>query len=317
MADKKNFVIINTQFIGDSILTNSLVQNIKRIYDDANVIMVVAPYMAEIAKYLKGVDDVVVWDRFNKDRGFIPTLRFVHNFPYKHVYASFPIYGTDRPVVISRLLGSRYVLCGKQKFFSNFRNSKYPVILDAETAQEEALQLLSGITRERLADVPNVLELPDKKISIIDGLEDYTVIIPASTRLSKEIPVELITDIISSCKEKKFVLLGSGDLVSNYSKRLANYKFDNLIDLANKTTLLDAAYIIKKSNAVISSDTGLMHISCALNKPTVALFFEDFTKKFIPKQGIYNCISITENHNLENVLDCLKKVTEQKELIHV
>ena len=317
MQDKKNFVIINTHFIGDNILTNSLVQNIKRIYENSNVIMVVPPYMEELAKYLKDVDDVVVWDRFNKDRGFWNTIKFAFNFPYKNIYAAFPIYGTDRPVIISKLLGAKYTICGKQKFFSKFRNSKYPFLIKAKTIQSEFLQLLNGLTKEKLQDVPNILNIPHEEYNLIKNINDYIVIIPTSTRKSKEIPIETIVELINNLKNRKIVFIGSGDFAKDYSSQLAKYNFENLIDITNKTNLTEAATIIKNATAVVSSDTGLMHISCALQKPTVALFFEKFTKSFIPDRNLYNCVSIVEDYNIDIILNSLAEVTNSKEYQNV
>lgn len=317
MKDKKNFVIISNHCLGDAILTNSLVQNIKRIYEDSNIIMVVAPYLAEFIRYLKDVDDVYVWDRYGKDQGFIKMIKYINNFPYKNIYASFPIYGTDRPVMLARLLGSKYVLCLKQKFFSNFRNSKYPIIAEKDNVQKMHLQLLSGITKEQLIDVPNVIELPEGNCALTEGLKDYFVIIPANTKKVKEFPLEITVDILTKCPNKKFVFVGSGNFASEYSKKLAEYNFKNLIDISNKTSLLDAAYVIKNAKAVISSDTGLLHLSCALNKPTVALFFQEHTKRFIPREDLYNCITYTEDYNTESILDSVEKVIKKGELEYV
>ena len=45
-----------------------------------------------------------------------------------------------------------------------------------------------------------------------------------------------------------------------------------LINLAGKTTLREAIYLISQCRLFISNDSGLMHIAGALNIPTVAIF---------------------------------------------
>jgi len=317
MESKKTFVVINTHFIGDTILTNSLVQNIKRLYENSKVVMVTSPALAEIAKYLKGVDEVYVWDRFKKDHGFINNLKFILKFPYKRPYAAFPIYGTDRPVLISKLIGAKYILCPLQKFFSRFRNSKYPIDCSPQNAQEQIMNLLTGITKEKLIDVPIIMEVPDKKIPAIENLQDYIVIIPTSTRTTKEFPIEMTKDIISNLQDNKIVFLGSGKFAKDYSEKLAEYNFENLIDLSGKTSLEDAAVIIKNSKAVIASDTGLMHMSCALQKPTLALFFEQNVGGFMPKKELYNCNVICDDYSIENIMKNFNEITGKKESINV
>ncbi len=46
----------------------------------------------------------------------------------------------------------------------------------------------------------------------------------------------------------------------------------NCVNLCGKTTLLQAIDLLALSQAVISNDSGLMHIAAALNKPLIALF---------------------------------------------
>lgn len=155
MAKRNTFVIINSYFIGDILLTNSLVQNIKRLFPDSKVVSLTSPKLVDIAKYQEGVDDVIVWDRKGEHKSFINMLKFAWEFPYKDIYACFPIYGLDRPVMLSRLLGAKYVLAPRNGFFSKFlRNSKYKYTPTTGTMQSQMLSLLKGVTTEELIDCP-------------------------------------------------------------------------------------------------------------------------------------------------------------------
>jgi heptosyltransferase-2 len=57
--------------------------------------------------------------------------------------------------------------------------------------------------------------------------------------------------------------------VAQEVQKLARTK---LINLAGKTTLREAIYLISQCRLFISNDSGLMHIAGALNIPTIALF---------------------------------------------
>jgi heptosyltransferase-2 len=57
--------------------------------------------------------------------------------------------------------------------------------------------------------------------------------------------------------------------VTQEVQKLARTK---LINLAGKTTLREAIYLISQCRLFISNDSGLMHIAGALNIPTIALF---------------------------------------------
>ena len=46
----------------------------------------------------------------------------------------------------------------------------------------------------------------------------------------------------------------------------------NSINLAGQTTLLELACIFKKAQLVVTTDSGPMHLACAVGTPVVALF---------------------------------------------
>ena len=313
MDKNKVFVIIHSNFIGDNLLTNSLVQNIKRLYKNSKVISVVQPEMAEVSKYQTGIDDVVIWDRKGKDKGFLKTVKFALNFPYKNIYACFPIYGMDRPVLLSRLLGAKYVLCPLQKTFSRLRNSIYPIPAKDKSCQENFANLLKGITKEEIINEKIRFNVPKVESKIINNLpKSYNVLVLTSTRKTKHIPIETAYEVINNLKEEKFVLLGNSETAKEYSNLLKEKNYPNLIDLTNKTTLLETFNIIKNAKSMITADTGLMHLACAVDTSFVSVFYEKDTVEYQPNEELYNCINITQNQTAENIVNAFRKLNKEE-----
>ena len=106
---EKVFLIFNTACIGDMLVTNTLVQNIKTYYPDSKVVFVCNSPFADVAKYQDGVDDVVAFDK-KKDKSLKGILNFVKRFPYKKPFASFVTYANERNLLISRLLGAKHII---------------------------------------------------------------------------------------------------------------------------------------------------------------------------------------------------------------
>lgn len=288
------------------ILTNSLVQNIKRLYTNSKVVALSSPELFDIAKYQESVDDVIIWDRKNKHKGIFATLKFVFNFPYKNIYACFPIYGMDRPALLSFLLNPKYIVCKIQTFFSHLRRMKYPLIQNNQSMQERFTQLLTGITNEKLTNVSIKYNIPDSiNSNVINNIknDDYTVLVAQGSKQIKDMPFELACEIIEKMPDTKFVYIGQGSTVKEFSEKISKKGYTNLIDLSNKTTPLEAAAIIKNAKGIITVDTGWMHIACAVGTPFVAMFFASGAELFIPNDEMYNCKVLNKDITSDNVID--------------
>ncbi len=310
--DEKVFVIVNSYLVGDILLVNSLVQNIKRIYKHSKIVMLSSERFVELAKYQKDVDEVIVWERNGYHKGFLNMMKFIKNFPYKNIFASFPIYGTDRPILLSFLLGSKYILFrNKKNIFKFLLKTKYK--FDCINAEDIPMQywhlnLLKGITKEKLIDCPIVYNIDSQTKNPVQD-ENYVVLCPISSRKSKDMPIETVKKIISDI-DKKVVLLGNGAASRELSEILKKENYTNLIDLTDKTTLQEAACVMKNSVGVISVDTGLMHMACAVAKEVVCVFYELKQSSFMPDSNIYKSKVIAENQTAENILNEFRILTE-------
>ena len=85
-----------------------------------------------------------------------------------------------------------------------------------------------------------------------------------------------------------------------------------MIDLANKTTLLETFNIIKGAKSMITADTGLMHLACAVETSFVSVFYEKDTVEYQPNEKMYNCINITQNRTADNIADAFKKLNKEE-----
>ncbi len=65
---EKCILVFNTACLGDVLLCNSLVQNIKMFYPESKVIFITDKTMKDAALYQEGVDDVVVFDKKGEHR---------------------------------------------------------------------------------------------------------------------------------------------------------------------------------------------------------------------------------------------------------
>ena len=54
----KTFLVYNTSYFGDTILTDALCRNLKRLYPESRLVFISNKPFADISRYMDGVDEV-------------------------------------------------------------------------------------------------------------------------------------------------------------------------------------------------------------------------------------------------------------------
>lgn len=120
---------------------------------------------------------------------------------------------------------------------------------------------------------------------VLNGLEEsiqdnYAVIVIGGTYYTKQIPEEKLDELIGQI-QIPIVLLG-GPADRKEAERIAQKHPEKVSALAGKTHLNESAEIIRRSQFVVSSDTGLMHMAAAYQKKTYSIWGNT-----VPEFGMY------------------------------
>ena len=297
-SETKIFLVFNTACFGDVLVCNSLVQNIKLAYPNSKVVFVCDKNFYEAAKYQKDVDEVAIYDKRGIHKGLDGFFRFIKTFAYKNPYAAFITYPNMRNYFAAKLLGCKYVVEGK-----NFRKSNL-------STQEQHTNLLTKITKQEIKNLPIefVVEnnIPEHLQSLINKNEKYIGLCALTKNPPKDMPIETAIDLIKKINQSasfKVILFGVGKNNRDYAEqlRLAGCDF---VDLVNKTSIYELAQVLKVCKALVSVDTGTMHLGYAVKTPVVSVFYEKITlNNWAPNPELYKAITISENQAGSNVYD--------------
>ena len=129
--------------------------------------------------------------------------------------------------------------------------------------------------------------------------EKYIAVVCGATYTTKQIPAETVCRLAAD-KRHDFVLLGDandGRRIEAVGAELG----DNVRNFCGQTTLNQSALLVKNAEAVITSDTGLMHIAAAFGKRIVAVWGNT-----TPQLGMYPYMPQIEGGfvNVEKELSC-------------
>ena len=129
--------------------------------------------------------------------------------------------------------------------------------------------------------IDNAASLKIKKL--IGDLDEYIVIVPSARWLTKRWPAERFASLIKKVSAPCVITGSKGDM--KIAQKIMGHKLqstehrvqntahkDKVINLCGKTGLKELVALIAGAKAVVSNDSGPMHIAAALDIPTVAIF---------------------------------------------
>lgn len=286
--DEKVFVIFNTTNIGDVLVTNTLVQNIKLYYPDSRVVFVCNTPTLDVAKYQTGVNDVVTFDKKNQNN-FKGIFEFVKNFPFKRPFASFVTYSNERNLLIARLIGSTHII-SHHKFPLWNTDEKYE-LREYAHMKDKWGGMIEALTNEHknlpIKYIPPEVDSPI--IQSIKELEKPVVISPTSNFYKKDMTAEDCKELIHLLKINGFtpVIVGAGKVAKQFNIELKKAGCIDFIDIVDCTSLTELANIMKICGSCISVDTGTLHLANALNVPVVEIFYDGFVNMWASDTNLY------------------------------
>ncbi len=112
----------------------------------------------------------------------------------------------------------------------------------------------------------------------------FLALFPGSGKADKKWPPESFAEIVRRCQQHfglKTVLLGSPADRTD-AEALMRFDLEGMENQTGKTTLTESLHFIKAATAVLSVDTGSVHLAAALGTPVVALYSGKHYGRFAP-----------------------------------
>ncbi len=304
MQKQQIFLVFNTSHLGDTLLCNSLCQNIKNVFPDSKIVFIVNKPFYEAALYQKDVDDVIVFDKFGEHKGLLSRIKFILKFPYKRADYAFVTYRNNTNSLISRLIMSKKII--------EYTKKKITVPM-----QEYFINLLKNITDAPLHPVPIKFEvskdLPPHLQQLLPTGKKYIGLCTLTTDKIKDIPITTTIAVINQLVNKDYipVFMGAGDNAKIYAETLKQ-NHCVFVDLVNKTSVKEIGNVLRNCNALISADTGLVHVACGVGTPVVEIFNTSETiNQWAPDENLYKISIIYKNKTALNIVDKLEKLLEK------
>jgi len=276
-------LLTRTDRIGDVVLSTPAIKAVRDKYPDAYIAFMVRPYAKDIVEGNPYLDEVIVYDKYGKDRSIFSTVAFAFGLKKKKFDLAVMLHPTNRAHLIAYLAGIPERM-GYDRKLAFLLTKKIPHTKQEGKKHEleYVLDLLRpiGITaKDKELFVP-VREQDIKRAEEL--LEEHHVgadvpivaVNPGASCLSKRWKPEnfaVVCDALAA-KYKARILILSDKANKEFAARAAKAMKYEPVNLTGKTGVGVLAALLSKCDLFISNDSGPVHIACAVGTPVISVF---------------------------------------------
>jgi len=301
LSDCQNILLICTDSIGDEVINIPFVRELrKNLSDGARVTMVVQPAVAQIMKKCPYIDKLLVYhgkdyvgfnveDSIEQSRIYaekylqseVYDMVFLHGWFSVHLEFLFLAVFSSAKLRVGfsehNMIQKKYYNAGFDKFLS------LPIVsTDVMNEVERDLYMLSAVGGKIQSSELEIWTDAGDRVFVENlykkhMLSKYRVlaIIPAASDEARIWPWERFAELLEGLAQKHqdvfFLLMGGNDAVEVSKKIKESVSFNRILDLSGKTSLCEAAEILRKCFLYVGCNTGLLHIAAAVKTPTVQI----------------------------------------------
>lgn len=291
LKNMKKILVIDLLYMGDLIFATPFFRQLRKNYPDSKIDFIVNSNFYDLMKNTPYFNNIYA---YNKNWSIKESWNFAKKLKKKNYDLGINIHGNWRSVLLMHLIDADYNIGyggdGKGLFLDK--------VIDTDSNQhmvESYLQFLEKMGLNRFEDDKLELKLDDranKRMNnfLNNNLDDryynkrLIALNTGGTWPSKRWPKEKFAKLADEIKrnDNQIIFIGGPSDEERIDKIIEMMENKDVINAAGKTTLKELAALVKKCDLVISNDSGPVHVSAAVNIPTITIFGPSDDKKFRP-----------------------------------
>lgn len=333
----KRILVVRLSAIGDIVMASPLARAFKDTYRDSSITWLVEEPSIEVLRGNPHIDEILVWPRGKwkklwKERRIASLIK--EFFSFRRKLRRKP--GYDLAVDIQGLLKSgicTFLSRADLKVGLGSREGSRMLmdrVVDRTGPSDRISSQYLLLARDldlktdgfpmMVPTFPEDDQFAEKMITEHKLGKGFIVLCPFTTRPQKhwfhERWEELATSLFNSNGLPSVILGGPGDLEA--SQNILRLSRANICSMVGKTTIKQAAAMIKHSALLVGVDTGLTHMGYALEIPTIALFGATrpyLNTDWMPGKVLYHpheCSPCRRSPTCDGDFTCMKAITVQE-----
>lgn len=281
-ASSKKILIIQTAFIGDTILASHFARAVKDQFPDSEIHFFLRKGNESVIQGLSTVAKVWVWDKQGgKTRNLIKLIMGLRQIRFDHV---FNLHRHFNSGLVSACMKARFKAGFKQNPLSFFYTHKVDHLIPHKCFAgvwhevQRNLQLLQRAVPTLIISDQSKLYKPELPLSEKNFTKvaphvsgEYFVVAPASVWFTKAWSEEKYKQLTEGLALKGKVLFIGAPSDKELCDRIRS-GIENTANLCGQLSLLDSAALMKTARRVFVNDSAPLHLASCVNAKTTAIF---------------------------------------------
>jgi heptosyltransferase-2 len=275
----EKILIIRLSSIGDILLSTPFIRQVRQKFPGSQIDYVIKDVYKDLIKHNPHINQIYTVRTDDTNSDLIELKQTLEKQSYNIV---FDLHNNLRSNFLKRGINAekiRSIRKGKikQSLLVWFKINKY----DEEISIPERYLAVAkdfdveddGKGLEIFLDDTAIESAEEKTISNdIDLNKSFVCLAPGAGFFTKRWPDKKFKQLINNIceKEKLPIVVFGGTEDQKIGAELG--QSNKSVDFCGKLSLLETAYIISKGNALVSNDSGLMHMATAVHTPVLAIF---------------------------------------------
>jgi ADP-heptose:LPS heptosyltransferase len=304
----KNILVVRNDRFGEFLLNIPAFRALKETFINARLIAIIDHYVKEMAESITFIDEAIPWTR--RKRSVLEKLRLIRSLGKRSIDIAVMLNPSKEFNIITYLSGIPIRVGYNRKWgfllTHKMEDKKYLGIKHEIDYNLGLVALIGAKTENKNLSLAIDRQLDINLTNVFNIKEDsgFLVLHPWTSDPWKQWPLnnfrELTQKIISELN-MQIVIIGS-KLEEAKSKELFYNCNDRLTDITGKTSLLQLADFLRRAKALISCDSGPVHLASAVGTPVIAIFRNDIPGKTAKRWGPWGQGHLVmENNNLANI----------------
>lgn len=329
-----SILIVRLTARGDVVFATPLIKAFRRTYPDARITWLAESHTADLVLHNPHLDEVIVWNRKEWKRllrrgrllalGRL-ALDFVRELRSREFDLAVDVHGLLRAGAMTYLSGAATRI--------GLGSTEGSSLLMTHVVPRDSSDLPQVASEYRYVAEELGLDVSDFRLDVVLSREDedsarriikeerltdgYAVICPFTTRDWKHWFEDRWANLVDRIKADlgltTVILGGPDDLEAD--RRIRAAVRGGVVSLVGKTSLSEAAALVKSARLLVGVDTGLTHIATAFERPTVALFGSNIPYSEPPAERTriilhrLECTPCKHNPTCDGDYTCMRLIT--------